>query len=284
MQTERKHGIILLSRQKSVKSQNKNRGIGIAPILVSRYRNEKFVIATTRHRMKDTTSLKKSLNRWIKRLLTAGINKWKDAIRKLVLRAIICRLLFRHIDNGVDRWKYFVRMKRIELRRRYLAKFLHRMLWLGFNKWKSVLAGMKLFDVLQRALAIWQRHLRRAWKKWVIKVRTMRLMARFFNRILRFWVENLKWAAWSRWKRMLSSRTRLTQSRNLSLGHCECVYGRKHRGRCTFDKHLANRIMMLREELNKASPSVANQRTAYLSGLVTATLPGPRSRHAMSRW
>lgn len=297
MQTEssrglQRYGIILLSKQKSERKRWKTeRASGGTPLLVSRYRNRNFVIATAHatvcNEEKDYFVLKRSVSRWMKRMLSKGMNKWKEYTRALFLKSIILRLMFAKMKKCMDQWRYNVMLKRKEwagsLVRKYLAKFMHLAFWRAFNKWKSAIAGMKVLDVLRLSLTMWQRHLRKAWIKWVVKVRTMRLMTRMFNIISRFWVRTLMLAALNRWKASLSPRTRLSRSRNASLGHCDCVYGKRHlKYCCTPDKHLANRVLMLREELNRAS--LADQKAIYLMGSVKEALRGPRNRHSMSRW
>lgn len=91
-----------------------------------------------------------------------------------------------------------------------------------------------------------------AFKHWKSIVRVISLMHRIFSTMSRCSSIGSMLKAFTTWS--LLRRPKLVV--RVHLTHCDCVYAGKWHERCSFEKHLLNRLAKLRSEIDDASATV----------------------------
>lgn len=234
--------MILLHRSANVKKSssnirnrtNQNNPHDPAWLLQSRYRNRSFVISKPRTLvLKDTTNDKLNFLRKICRriqfgMLLVAFNALKPDIREMAMKKML--------------------------------NYLKRMSWMYyFYQWKlnsgKSHKGHLISNIFKRMQSQW---LAKGWNQWLFvwkQYHKQQLIKDALNRIMHISRIGLLWHAW-----LILSQPgpSMIQFIRRKVGHCNCVYelvaGNKQH-HCGFEKHLLNRVKLLRWELDKAQDS-----------------------------
>jgi hypothetical protein len=230
--------MILLHRSATTTPQrNKSKPNHQEPewLLQSRYRNRSFVISKHKHKnivVKDTSpdrlrALKHICRRMKHGLLMLAWLHWRELDRKLVA---VQRLLF-YLRRAF--WRYY------------------------FYLWKQKVSQCRkaslLLNILKRMMSQW---LYRAWNTWLLFLKQQHkeeLIKNTLHRLTNISRIGLLIHAWSIWSRPGPSMIKFIRRK---IGHCNCVYelgDKQHH--CGFEKHLVNRVKLLRFEVDNSRDS-----------------------------
>lgn len=135
-------------------------------------------------------------------------------------------------------------------KKKILLKILNRIMLRGWRvwyaqfakeRWRRLLTGM-INRMQNRELAI-------AWQKWEHVFKDHNILRWIMSKILKVSTFGLLTEAISKWKSVP-----ISQLGRPRLGHCDCVYRvlNELHCRCSFEKHFANRMQKLRNEVDAA--------------------------------
>jgi len=171
------------------------------------------------------------------------------------LRKMLYRMSQRTFFLVWLKWRDVVNNQR---KKELLLRMMHKQLALGFQQWIFVNRGGKQTTLMRTVLL---RFLRKkqamAWIKWRDFTRHISVLTKFVDFIVKRSRTGQLLLAFKRWAGnppgdVMSEL--VTPTPRYVLGHCDCVYrlGNGLHCRCSKDKHLLNRLLKLRTEVNAA--------------------------------
>ena len=180
------------------------------------------------------------------------------------MRRVTLKLSNRFVVIAFTTWSLFIKLgkeRAAATQRRCLLRLLNRFLSLAWLQWTDMVKHSKLRGVMIRMA---QRQLSMGWAKWVDMLVFYRKLLKFVLRVIKAGNTGLLLTAVHRWKQLLLEKAPKktgegllgTRPRRQRLGHCECVYGLAGRRlthcRCSREKHLTNRVLKLRADLDRS--------------------------------
>lgn len=202
-------------------------------LLQSRYRNRSFVISKPRMVVLKTSPpdyglLRRILRRMRYGLLLLAWNHW----RRQDIRDVAAQRMLLYLRRMF--WRYYF----------YLWKL----------KCKQNRKGSLISNILKRMMS---QLLLKAWNQWLYllgQYRRKRILSNAMNHLTHISRIGLLWHAWAIWSVPGPSMLMFMRRK---IGHCNCVYelGKNKDHHCGFDKHMLNRVKLLRWELDRARES-----------------------------